>query len=88
MDTIKNAHYRLDEKNQNHLFKELIKNFNDAQVLESRQFDLLLGHIQPDGVRTPGLVDRFNGQGVEAQHVIFFLFTIAFSTREKKFLEI
>ncbi len=43
--------------------------FFTFQVLESRQFDLLLGHIQADGVRTPGLVDRFNGQGVEAQQV-------------------
>lgn len=30
-------------------------------VLESREFDLLLGQLMPDGSRTPGLVDRFGG---------------------------
>jgi len=31
---------------------------------------LLLGHIQPDGVRSPGLIDKFNGQGFDANSVI------------------
>lgn len=30
-------------------------------VLESREFDLLLGQLMPDGTRTPGLVDKFGG---------------------------
>ena len=30
-------------------------------VLESRQFDLLLGQLMPDGSRSPGLVDKFGG---------------------------
>lgn len=38
--------------------------------MESRQFDLLLGHVQPDGVRTPGLIDKFNGQGFDASYII------------------
>eukprot|EP00090_Calanus_glacialis_P035065 TRINITY_DN59943_c0_g1_i1.p1 TRINITY_DN59943_c0_g1~~TRINITY_DN59943_c0_g1_i1.p1 ORF type:complete len:802 (-),score=330.13 TRINITY_DN59943_c0_g1_i1:97-2502(-) len=30
-------------------------------VLESREFDLLLGQLMPDGTRAPGLVDKFGG---------------------------
>jgi len=30
-------------------------------VLESREFDLLLGQLMPDGTRSPGLVDMFGG---------------------------
>jgi len=30
-------------------------------VLESREFDLLLGQLMPDGSRSPGLVDNFGG---------------------------
>jgi hypothetical protein len=44
--------------------------FSLKKVLESRQFDLLLGHIQSDGVRTPGLIDKFNGQGFDASFII------------------
>lgn len=56
----------LSGQNSSNLFASCVSEL----VLESRQFDLLLGHIQADGVRTPGLVDRFNGQGVEAQQII------------------
>ncbi|KAK3874045.1 hypothetical protein Pcinc_020989 [Petrolisthes cinctipes] len=28
-------------------------------VLQSREFDLLLGRLEPDGRRTPGIIDRF-----------------------------
>ena len=38
-------------------------------VLESRQFELLLGSLMPDGSRTPGLVDKFGGL-VEAGTII------------------
>ena len=30
-------------------------------VLESREFDLLLGQILADGSRSPGLIDKFQG---------------------------
>ena len=30
-------------------------------VLESREFDLLLGRILSDGTRAPGLIDKFGG---------------------------
>merc|ERR1711862_333849 len=30
-------------------------------VLGSREFDLLLGQLMPDGTRAPGLVDKFGG---------------------------
>jgi len=38
-------------------------------VLESREFDLLLGHLMPDGSRSPGLVDGF-GELVDAGAII------------------
>ena len=38
-------------------------------VLESRQFELLLGSLMPDGSRAPGLVDKFGGL-VEAGTII------------------
>jgi hypothetical protein len=31
-------------------------------VLESREFDLLLGQLMPDGSRAPGLIDKFGGE--------------------------
>ncbi len=31
-------------------------------VLESREFDLLLGQLMPDGTRAPGLIDKFGGE--------------------------
>lgn len=36
-------------------------------VLETREFDMLLGQIEPNGCRRPGLIDRFGG---DAQKVI------------------
>ena len=33
-------------------------------VLESREFDLLLGQILTDGSRSPGLIDKFQGTNV------------------------
>lgn len=38
-------------------------------VLESREFDLLLGQLMPDGSRSPGLVDKF-GDLVDAGAII------------------
>ena len=38
-------------------------------VLESREFDLLLGQLMPDGSRSPGLVDNF-GDLVDAGAII------------------
>jgi hypothetical protein len=35
-------------------------------ALESRQFDLLLGVLEPKGLRLPGLIDTF--QGVQVCH--------------------
>ena len=34
-------------------------------VLESREFDLLLGQLMPDGTRAPGLIDRFGGKSAK-----------------------
>ena len=33
-------------------------------VLESREFDLLLGQILVDGSRSPGLIDKFQGSNI------------------------
>lgn len=30
-------------------------------VLETREFEMLLGHVEKDGCRTPGLIDMFHG---------------------------
>jgi len=30
-------------------------------ALESREFDIVLGKLEPDGCRTPGLIDMFDG---------------------------
>lgn len=35
-------------------------------ALESREFDLLLGVLEPNGLRLPGLIDTF--QGVQVCH--------------------
>jgi hypothetical protein len=35
-------------------------------ALESREFDLLLGVLEPNGLRLPGLIDTF--QGVQVYH--------------------
>jgi len=35
-------------------------------ALESREFDLLLGVLEPNGLRLPGLIDTF--QGVQVDH--------------------
>lgn len=35
-------------------------------ALESREFDLLLGVLEPNGLRLPGLIDTF--QGVQVGH--------------------
>ncbi len=39
-------------------------------VLESREFDLLLGSIGPDGTRQPGLVDKLQNSFSDTQQVI------------------
>lgn len=39
-------------------------------VLESREFDLLLGQILQDGSRSPGLIDKFNGTSVNVHRII------------------
>eukprot|EP00095_Tigriopus_kingsejongensis_P011127 maker-scaffold645_size120276-snap-gene-0.39 protein:Tk11127 transcript:maker-scaffold645_size120276-snap-gene-0.39-mRNA-1 annotation:"nuclear pore complex protein nup93" len=41
-----------------------------ALVLESREFDLLLGLLTPDGTRAPGLIDRLQNSTGDTQRVI------------------
>ena len=56
-------------------------------VLESREFDLLLGQLMPDGSRAPGLIDKFGGEANEKVYrqprklvvLIVILFLIVFS---------
>jgi len=52
-------------------------------VLESREFDLLLGQLMPDGSRTPGLVDKF-GDLVDTGKIIEF---VAADSEERGLLE-
>ena len=52
-------------------------------VLESREFDLLLGQLMPDGSRTPGLVDKF-GDLVDTGKIIEF---VAADSEDKGLLE-
>lgn len=52
-------------------------------VLESREFDLLLGQLMSDGSRTPGLVDKF-GDLVDTGKIIEF---VAADSEEKGLLE-
>lgn len=37
-------------------------------VLQSREFDLLLGRLEPDGCRTPGIIDRFKVDKILVLH--------------------
>ena len=39
-------------------------------VLESREFDLLLGQILPDGSRSAGLIDKFQGSTINVHKII------------------
>ena len=39
-------------------------------MLESRNFDLLLGKLTPDGCRTPGFLNHFKGTQVDVQKII------------------
>lgn len=39
-------------------------------VLESRNFDLLLGRLEPDGTRTQGFLNHFKGTQVDTQKII------------------
>lgn len=43
-------------------------------VLQSREFDMLLGRLEPDGRRTPGVIDKFkvNTLKVSAFYPFFF----------------
>lgn len=41
-----------------------------ALVLESREFDLLLGQLTQDGTRAPGLIDRLQNSPGDSQRVI------------------
>jgi len=52
-------------------------------VLESREFDLLLGQLMSDGSRTPGLVDKF-GDLVDTGKIIEF---VAADSEERGLLE-
>jgi len=52
-------------------------------VLESREFDLLLGQLMSDGSRTPGLVDKF-GDLVDTGKIIQF---VAADSEERGLLE-
>lgn len=42
----------------------LFTNCVSELVLESRNFDLLLGRLEPDGSRTPGILNHFKGTQV------------------------
>lgn len=48
-----------DSSSKKNLFMSCVSEL----VLESREFDLLLGQILADGSRSPGLIDRFDGGG-------------------------
>lgn len=39
--------------------KDLLSSCVSELVMESREFEMLLGRIQPDGSRKPGAIDKF-----------------------------
>lgn len=41
-------------------------------ILETREFDLILGKMESRGDRKPGLIDEFSGDAVSSQ-IIFLL---------------
>jgi len=53
-------------------------------VLESREFDLLLGTLKQDGSRSPGLIDRFHGSLVDSHKIIEL---VAADSEERGMLE-
>jgi nuclear pore complex protein Nup93 len=56
-----------EEKRNGNLFISCVSEL----VLESREFDLLLGRILEDGTKAPGLIDKFGGDGEDlSQQVI------------------
>jgi len=52
-----------DEEQNGNLFTSCVSEL----VLESREFDLLLGRILEDGSKAPGLIDKFGGSGEDHQ---------------------
>ncbi|KAL1124172.1 hypothetical protein AAG570_001942 [Ranatra chinensis] len=39
-------------------------------VVETKQFDIILGHLLPDGCRAPGLLDAFNNYQINTKSII------------------
>jgi nuclear pore complex protein Nup93 len=56
----------VEDKSSANLFMSCVSEL----VLESREFDLLLGQILADGSRSPGLVDKFHGTNVNVHRII------------------
>ncbi len=54
---LRHLHKNEEEKSSTNLFMSCVSEL----VLESREFDLLLGQILADGSRSPGLIDKFQG---------------------------
>ena len=55
-----------DDNSASNLFMSCVSQL----VLESREFDLLLGQILADGSRSPGLIDKFQGSNVNVHRII------------------
>ena len=55
-----------DDKSSANLFMSCVSEL----VLESREFDLLLGQILPDGSRSAGLIDKFQGSTINVHKII------------------
>ena len=55
-----------EDKSASNLFMSCVSEL----VLESREFDLLLGQILADGSRSPGLIDKFQGSNVNVHRII------------------
>ena len=56
----------MKDKNNESVFTGCISEL----VLQSREFDLLLGRLNPDGSRTPGIVDKFKVDVCEVTELV------------------
>ena len=55
---------------QNHLGENMFTLCVSDLVQESRDFDLILGRLEADGCRTPGLIDMFKGLNQSSADIV------------------
>ncbi|KXJ26896.1 nuclear pore complex protein Nup93 [Exaiptasia diaphana] len=64
--------------------EDLFKSCISELVLETREFEMLLGSLQPDGSRKPGCIDKFQKNKNDTQRIIEI---VAKDTEEKGLFE-